>query len=465
VASNRYRFGEFVLSPRRRQLLRTDSAVPLIPRYFDLLLLLVERRDEAVDRRDIFDRVWSDVVVSDGALTQAIRTLRRALGDDPRDPRYIRTVSRHGYRFVFDGVAVEPDVTADARVPPEASASERHEASASSNAADDFGRELLVERLAGNSTDEERRDVAEQLHALGTADALRRLGDRPGHTVGRAVLRDSRWDVPGAGDVPLLSAPEPARAIAALIALRLRRAARATGNRVLFAATGGALAGAAGGAIGGLALVAMPGSQAGSGIVPALVAIGAAAGAFGAACIGAGLAAAEALARLHRTIALVALGAAAGGIAAIVADIVLRSILAAVLGSDLHALGGAFEGMTIGAAAGMGYAIGAPAPTGGGLASPQGAARFRAALVTGLVCAIAAALIGFTGGRTISVTLDRIARIFEGSQVGLEPLARALGEDDLRPVTRALASAFEGLMFGMGLASGLTHRPVPRRSR
>ena len=109
----RYRFGEFVVSPRRRMLLRTGTPVPLIPRYFDLLLLLLERRDDAIDRREIFDRVWADVVVSDGALTQAIRTLRRALGDDPREPRYIRTVSRHGYRFVFEEVSVEPDVAVD----------------------------------------------------------------------------------------------------------------------------------------------------------------------------------------------------------------------------------------------------------------------------------------------------------------------------------------------------------------
>ena len=45
--------------------------------------------------------------MSDGALSQAIRTLRRALGDDPREPRYIRTVARHGYRFVYDGMIEE----------------------------------------------------------------------------------------------------------------------------------------------------------------------------------------------------------------------------------------------------------------------------------------------------------------------------------------------------------------------
>src|SRR5438552_19135260 len=82
---------------------------PLIPRYFDLLVCLVERRHEAVNRRDIFDHVWNDVVVSDSALSQAIRTIRRPLGDDPREPRFIRTVSRHGYRFMFADVIDEVD--------------------------------------------------------------------------------------------------------------------------------------------------------------------------------------------------------------------------------------------------------------------------------------------------------------------------------------------------------------------
>src|SRR4030095_3260725 len=71
------------------------------------LVFVIEHRHEAVHRRDIFDRVWSDVVVSDSALSQAVRTIRRALEDDSREPRFIRTVSRHGYRFVFDGVIEE----------------------------------------------------------------------------------------------------------------------------------------------------------------------------------------------------------------------------------------------------------------------------------------------------------------------------------------------------------------------
>lgn len=104
----RYRFSDFTLSPQRRLLAREGREVPLIPRYFDLLVLLVERRHEAVHRREIFERVWGDVIVSESALSQAVRTIRRALGDDSRESRFIRTVSRHGYQFVVD-VAEEQD--------------------------------------------------------------------------------------------------------------------------------------------------------------------------------------------------------------------------------------------------------------------------------------------------------------------------------------------------------------------
>lgn len=105
----RYRFSDFTLSPQRRLLVRDGREVPLIPRYFDLLVLLIERRHEAVHRREIFDRVWTDASVSDSALSQAIRTLRRTLGDDSKEPRFIRTVSRHGYRFVLPDVIAEAD--------------------------------------------------------------------------------------------------------------------------------------------------------------------------------------------------------------------------------------------------------------------------------------------------------------------------------------------------------------------
>ena len=113
----RYRFSDFTLSPQRRLLVRDGREVPLIPRYFDLLVLLIERRHEAVHRREIFERVWSDANVSDSALSQAIRTLRRTLGDDSKEPRFIRTVSRHGYRFVLADVVEETDDGSQAAPP------------------------------------------------------------------------------------------------------------------------------------------------------------------------------------------------------------------------------------------------------------------------------------------------------------------------------------------------------------
>src|SRR3989442_6640577 len=125
----------------------------LIPRYFDLLVFLIELRHEAVHRRDIFDRVWDDVVVSDSALSQAIRTIRRTLGDDSREPRFIRTVSRHGYRFVFPDVLEEEyDDEWPCRGPiPSVPAT------ANETAADPF--EALLERVTGVAVkaDDQRR--------------------------------------------------------------------------------------------------------------------------------------------------------------------------------------------------------------------------------------------------------------------------------------------------------------------
>src|SRR5262249_1385135 len=153
---------EFTLSPARRVLLRSHREVPLIPRYFDLLVLLVERRNQAVHRREIMDAVWRDVVVSDGALSQAGRTLRRALGADPPEAIFIRTVSRHGYRFVFPDVLELPDgesvdLRASAPVDPPPSPAGNTDA---------FAAALDVLTAPGPVDDEDRREAAETLHAL-----------------------------------------------------------------------------------------------------------------------------------------------------------------------------------------------------------------------------------------------------------------------------------------------------------
>jgi DNA-binding winged helix-turn-helix (wHTH) protein len=455
VAPPRFRFGPFLVSPAHRSLRRDDAEVPLIPRYFDLLLLLVVERHRVVGRQEIFDRVWADVVVSDGALSQAVRTIRRILGDDPRAPQFIRTVSRHGYQFVGDGVREEPDVGA---MP---SPADRPVAPPIPPVAP---RDLLLDRLLrrppfGEATEEERREAAEQLHAIGTAEALRGLDALPGHAEARALLRDARWDVPGAGPVPLLGAPGSITSIGHVVRLRFGRAARHASNRWGTAALGGTVAGLVAGSIGGVSLWLVPESQAAPGVVVALAIVGAIAGAIGAAGVGAGLAAAEALARSARPLALTLCGAAGGAAAGLIAHALARSMLAGMFGRDIEGIGGWFEGLALGAAAGLGYARSTALVPGGGLAGPRGAARTRTTLFTGVACAAVAVLLAMTDHNLVGSSLDLMAAAFEGSDVGLAPLARLLGEETLRPVTRTLVGAFEGLLFGVGLAFGLTHRP------
>ena len=95
-----YAFGPFMLDPADRRLLREGEAVEVTARYFDALLLLVTQDGRLVTKDRFHEEVWAGIPVTDEALTQCIRTLRKALGDDAARPRYIETVPRHGYRFI-----------------------------------------------------------------------------------------------------------------------------------------------------------------------------------------------------------------------------------------------------------------------------------------------------------------------------------------------------------------------------
>jgi hypothetical protein len=418
-------------------------------------VLLIARRNEAVHRQEILDAVWKDVIVSDGALSQAVRTLRRTLGDDSREPVFIRTVSRHGYRFVFPDVREEED---DAPLPPssEELAPKALEGDAWEEALD---RLLAPPSVAGEADDDDgRREAAEALHLLGTSEALRRLDRREGHERARALLRDARWDVPTAGSVPLLGEPGGLAAVYHLLTLRLRRAIRLAGSRWAAAATGGALAGLVSGFLGGMVLRFGPGSQATDGVLIALAMVGLVMGGVGAAGVGAGLAAAEALFRSFRGPALVLLGALGGGAIGATAHLLGRMTLEGLFGRDLSPLAGSFEGLVLGGSAGLGYALGTPRSE-GGMATPRGRSRLFAALITGICCSLGAWWLGWKGSYLGAMSLDFMAHSFPGSQVSLDPLARLLGEGGAGPTTRMVISAGEGLMFGFGLALGLTRRP------
>ena len=104
--TDRFRFADFVLDRRDRLLARNGVTVELNARYFDALALMVTEPGALISKDRFLDEVWRGVPVTDEALTQCIKTLRRALGDDAANPRFILTVPKHGYRFV---AAVDSD--------------------------------------------------------------------------------------------------------------------------------------------------------------------------------------------------------------------------------------------------------------------------------------------------------------------------------------------------------------------
>lgn len=114
----RYRFGDFLLDPTDRSLTRGGAPVELSPRYFDALVLLVREEGRLVSKDRFLTEVWRGVPVTDEALTQCVRTLRRQLGDDATAPRFIETAPKHGYRFVAPVEALEGSVTAPISRPP-----------------------------------------------------------------------------------------------------------------------------------------------------------------------------------------------------------------------------------------------------------------------------------------------------------------------------------------------------------
>jgi hypothetical protein len=271
------------------------------------------------------------------------------------------------------------------------------------------------------------------------------------------LLRDTRWDAAEAGRVPIFGVPGGASAARELVRLRLRRAAAVAASRWAAASLGGGLAGAAAGAVGGLILTVAPGSTAVLSIVPVLAVVGGCCGAAGGAGVGAGLAVAESIARSRRMLALIAGAAAGGGLAGAAAQWLAQWSLTALVGLRVP-IGGAVEGLVIGAAAGLGYSLGTRR-TVGGLAAPRGLRRVSVAGVTAVLCGLAALAVAVAGRPLVGGTIHAIAEASLGSQVTLTPLGRLLGEPEFGPVTAAILAAGEGVVFGFGVAFGLTRRP------
>lgn len=95
-----YEFGEFTVDVGASKLLKGSALVALPSRTFDVLVYLIRHRERSVRKDEIIAAIWDNVIVTDDSLIHAISVLRRALGDEAHQHRYIETIPRRGYRFV-----------------------------------------------------------------------------------------------------------------------------------------------------------------------------------------------------------------------------------------------------------------------------------------------------------------------------------------------------------------------------
>ena len=100
-------FGAFTLNSETRQLRRGADEVHLSPKAFDLLCLLVERRPGAISKADLLEQLWPKTYITESNIAGLVAEIRRAIDDDARTPRFVRTVQRFGYAFAGEASAPE----------------------------------------------------------------------------------------------------------------------------------------------------------------------------------------------------------------------------------------------------------------------------------------------------------------------------------------------------------------------
>ena len=105
--ARRYSFNNFTLDLEKRVLLRDGDPVPLTPKAFDTLALLVRRGGRVVSKDELLEEIWADAFVEESTIAQNVFTLRKALGQNHAGNQFIETVPKHGYRFIADVKAVD----------------------------------------------------------------------------------------------------------------------------------------------------------------------------------------------------------------------------------------------------------------------------------------------------------------------------------------------------------------------
>src|SRR5579863_9351034 len=104
-----FRFSDVEVREREFTVLKAGEIVPVEPKAFRVLLILLRNPQKLIAKEELLNAVWGDAAVTENSLTRSIALLRRLLGDETRNPRYIETVATVGYRLVCKVEVSEDD--------------------------------------------------------------------------------------------------------------------------------------------------------------------------------------------------------------------------------------------------------------------------------------------------------------------------------------------------------------------
>src|SRR5262245_12193015 len=116
--SSSFKVGEWLIEPQLNTLTNGDKATRVEPKAMQVLVCLAEHAGEVVSKEKLIRVVWAETFVTDDVLTHAVSELRKAFGDDSKNPHYIQTIPKSGYRLiasiVYEPVTQETDLQAAA---------------------------------------------------------------------------------------------------------------------------------------------------------------------------------------------------------------------------------------------------------------------------------------------------------------------------------------------------------------
>jgi DNA-binding winged helix-turn-helix (wHTH) protein/WD40 repeat protein len=116
VVEGPFHLGEWLVEPRLNRLIKDTRSIQIELKMMDVLVCLADHAGELVERQELIDTVWATEFISENILTRAIAELRSVLGDDARNPSFIETIHRRGYRLIAPIEAAVSDEAATAKV-------------------------------------------------------------------------------------------------------------------------------------------------------------------------------------------------------------------------------------------------------------------------------------------------------------------------------------------------------------